>query len=200
MSKVSVYCPFCHKHTSLEPALTDAQDSFGRTVQLLAITEGPGYDERWWIGTCNFCQRPMLVLNSGDRVYPTPIPAPSSEHIPDEIRSDLDEAKQCCSISAWRACAVMARRAIQSAALAKGGTGRQLHEQIQDLATKNVITADLREWADVVRWVGNDGAHPGGDTVSRADAEDILNLCQEFLHTLFVTPAVAQARRKARGK
>jgi hypothetical protein len=52
----------------------------------------------------------------------------------------------------------------------------------------------------VVRWVGNDAAHPGGQEVLKDDAEDTLKLAEQFLHVLYVTPALAKARRVARGK
>jgi hypothetical protein len=141
-----------------------------------------------------------LVQGQGHTVYPTALPTPTDENIPEAIRSDLDEAKKCDSISAWRGCTVMARRAIQSAAVDKGAAGGKLVDQVADLAGKGVITHDLKEWADVVRWVGNDAAHPGGQAVTREDAEDILKLAEQFLHVIYVAPAIAKARRKERGK
>jgi hypothetical protein len=167
-------------------------------VTVPAIWKGP--QGPWWIGICNACHKPVLVLGDGFRIYPTPLPSPSDPYIPDPIRDDLDEAKTCHTVSAWRACAVLARRAIQAAALHKAATGAKLADQIADLAAKGVITSDLRECADVVRWVGNDAAHPDGDKVSQQDAEDVLHLAEQFLHVVYVTPAKARALRKARGK
>jgi hypothetical protein len=51
-----------------------------------------------------------------------------------------------------------------------------------------------------VRWVGNDAAHPNDQNVTKEDAEDSLKLAEQFLHILFVTPAIAKARRTERGK
>lgn len=155
---------------------------------------------KWWIGTCNNCDHPVLIRNHGDEIYPHPRPEPTDRNVPDGIREDLDEAKQCFSVSAWRAAAVMARRAMQAAAIERGAQGRQLVDQIADLAAKNKITADLKEWADVVRWVGNDAAHPGGDEVTKDDAEDVLKLAEQFLHVVYVAPALAGELRKKRGR
>jgi len=44
-----------------------------------------------------------------------------------------------------------------------------------------------KEWATVVRWVGNDAAHPNKDAVSKEDAEDCLRLAEQFLHVIFVS-------------
>ena len=96
--------------------------------------------------------------------------------------------------------AVMARRCIQNACLQKSAAARDLLGQIAELAQQGVITKDIAEWATVVRWIGNDAAHPGKDDVKIEDAEDCLRLAEQFLHVIFVTSAVAKARRAARGK
>ena len=96
--------------------------------------------------------------------------------------------------------AAMARRSIQSAALDKGATGDNLVSQINSLEKLGVITKDLKEWATVVRWVGNDAAHPNKDDVHEEDADDILKLAEQFPEVIYVTPAPAQERRKERGK
>jgi len=156
--------------------------------------------EIWWIGICNYCHKPVLVKNDGDIVFPTPLPLPSDKRIPEHIRQDLDEAKICFSVDAYRACAVMARRAIQSAAIDKGTTKGNLVEQINELESIGIITKDLKEWATVVRWVGNDAAHPNKDKVEKEDAEDILILAEQFLNVIYVAPALAKERRAKRGK
>lgn len=89
---------------------------------------------------------------------------------------------------------------MQSAALDKGAKKSRLVEQIAELQAKGAITLDLKEWADVVRWAGNDAAHPGGAPVTKDDAEAILELAEQFLNVLYVTPALAGALRKKLGK
>ncbi|HIP21918.1 MAG TPA: DUF4145 domain-containing protein [Candidatus Pacebacteria bacterium] len=194
---LSIYCPYCHRYTSVDPAPVKVDDYGERYVGAFWKKNS---QEIWWMGVCNYCNNPVLILGRGDRIYPTPLPSPTDKNIPEAIRNDLDEAKMCFSVSAWRGAAVMARRAIQSAAIEKGATKSRLVGQIEELKNKGLITVDLKEWADVVRWVGNDAAHPGNDNVTRDDAEDILKLAEQFLHVLYVTPALAKARKKKRGK
>jgi len=143
---------------------------------------------------------PSLVLNDGYTVYPTPLPTPTDENIPEDISNDLDEAKMCFSTGCNRACAAMARRCIQNACIKKGCKEKELVKQIKEMTQEGIITKDIEEWATVVRWVGNDAAHPGKDSVTKEDAEDVLKLAEQFLHVLFVTPALAKARRISRGK
>ncbi len=195
---VSIYCPHCHQRTSVEPALIPIMHKWDRWYQ--ACIWEKNEKEKWWLGVCNYCQLPVLVLNMGEKVLPNPSPKPTDKSIPTEIRSDLVEAKKCFSVSAWRGAAVLARRAMQSAAIDKGATKKNLAEQMAELQIKGTITVDLREWTDVVRWVGNDAAHPGSEDVTEDDAKDILSLAEQFLHVLYVTPAKAKALRQKKGR
>ena len=139
-------------------------------------------------------------MNDGEKIYPSPLPEPTDPNIPEDLARDLDEAKMCFTVNCYRACAVMARRCIQNACLQKGTVAKDLVNQIIELADKGIITKDIAEWATVVRWVGNDAAHPGKDEVKKEDAKDCLELAEQFLHVIFVTSAIAKARRTARGK
>jgi hypothetical protein len=152
------------------------------------------------MGVCNGCQGVVLVRGNGEVIAPDPLPSPTDANIPRAIRSDLIEAKKCFSARCYRAAATMARRAIQQTCIEKGASGGDLVQQINDLTTKGLITNDIAEWATVIRWVGNDGAHPKKAAVGEEDAKDSIDLAEQFLHVVYVTPAVAKARRTARGK
>jgi hypothetical protein len=199
-TRVSIFCPHCHQRTSIEPARIPVSRAGGLSGSVDAAWQ-KNRNSKWWIGACNYCTGVVLVLNSGEKVYPHPLPSPTDENVPEDIRGDLDEAKLCFSVSAWRGAAVMARRAMQSAAIEKGATKKkQLGDQIAELAAQSKITGDLEEWATAVRWVGNDAAHPGKDTVSQEDAEAVVKLAEQFLHSLYVAPAIARNLRAKKGK
>lgn len=195
---LSIYCPYCHRHTSLRPA--PVKHTIGRSEYEVQAFWEKNYSDTWWIGICNACEEPVLVLNRGDKVYPRPLPSPTEKDIPELIRLDLEEAKICLSSGAYRAAAVMARRAMQVAAIEKGASGDKLVSQIHALQQTGKITTDLKEWADAVRWVGNDAAHPNGVQVTKDDAEDVLQLAEQFLHVLYVAPALAAGIKKRLGK
>lgn len=196
---VSLFCPNCHKHTALSIAPVEYNDEFGELCRTEAIWEA-GSGRRWWIGICNGCHEPSLVLNKGEIVFPQPLPSPTDPRIPKEIALDLDEAKMCFSVKCYRACAVMARRSMESACVAKNATADRLVDKIAALAKDGVITKEIADWATVVRWVGNDAAHPELKEVTKQDAEACLQLTEQFLHVIFVTTAIANATREARGK
>jgi hypothetical protein len=199
MDVISIFCPYCHRYTSITGAEQRVSDGRGNAVIVTAKWQ---YDREkyWWIGITNCCHKAVLVHYDGDVIYPSPLPSPTDERIPEPIRQDLEEAKICFSGNAYRACAVMARRAMQSACIDKGTTKDKLSDQLQELSTNGVITKELKEWADVVRWVGNDSAHPSAEKVTKEDADDILKLAEQFLHILYVTPAIAKERRTIREK
>lgn len=192
---VSIYCPHCHRLTALRMARYRDRDGTNTSAITNEIE-----DNVWWIGICNGCNRPVLVHDEGDTIYPHPLPSPSDSNIPDDMRADLDEAKMCFAVNCFRACTVVARRCVQRACISKGARGDKLVDQIQDLTRSGQITKDLEEWVTVVRFIGNDGAHPNVENVTDEEAQDCLKLAEQFLHVLFVTPAIAQARREKKGK
>ena len=195
LPKLSLFCPHCHRHTALSAAPVE-QDR-GDSVD--AVWRRQPYDF-WWIGVCNFCNMPVLVHNDGVEAYPTPLPMPTDDRVPEAIRKDLDEAKACLQIKAHCAAAVMARRAIQQVAKDKGCERGDLVGQINELAARGVITSEVKDWATLVRWVGNDAAHPNGLSVEKDDAEDIIELAEQLLQVVYVAPAIAHHRRSVRGR
>lgn len=94
----------------------------------------------------------------------------------------------------------MARRALQNICLDKKTKEDSLQKQIDSLFKDGIITKDLKIWAHEVRYVGNDAAHPSSEKqpVSREDAEDILNLLEQFTDVLYIAPFIAEERRKIR--
>ena len=194
--QASIFCPYCHRYTLITPAPMKMEGYGVLGPAYWFSKEGP----KWWIGICNYCQKPVLSLEEGILVFPHPSPHPTDERIPEDIKNDLDEAKICFSVKAYRASAVISRRAMQSAWIDKGATKEKLVEQLHELAANRVITNDLKEWADVVRWVENDAAHPDKQPVTEKDAEDMLKLSEQFLHVIYVAPAIAKEQRTKRGK
>lgn len=191
-------CPYCHIKTSITARGIPGADESGRFIPA-RCEDNHGYF--WSLGECNSCTGIVMFCETKGWVFPTPFPTPTASEIPKDIRRDLDEAKQCMSVDSLRATVVMCRRALQMACIDKGANaGDNLVAQINQLKANSVITADLHEWATVVRWVGNDGAHPGGAEVDKEDAENMLDLTEQFLHVLYVAPAKAAAHRAKLGK
>jgi len=198
---VSIFCPYCKRYTALTPAHIEVgfKGFYNSHTKTVPAAWKRSHDDVWWIGICNNCKNPVLVHNLGDIVYPTSLPSPTDQRIPEHIKRDIDEAKLCFSVNAYRACAVMARRAIQNACIDKGANrSKKLYEQIEELKNEGIITNHIKEWADLVRWVGNDAAHPDSQEVTKEDAEDVLKLAEQFMNVIYVTPAIARERKNQR--
>lgn len=219
---ISAYCPHCHQHTAISPAPLSYRGR-GKQSQLenaSSIAKMAGLDDvpcyqtgsfLWWMGRCNACNDPLLVLNSGQLVLPAPRPAPVSDEIPEPMQGDLREAKQCLAVSACNAAVVMARRALQCAAIEQGAPKeKKLWEQIKWLDENRKITAQQRQWADAARWVGNQGAHdtepnvPAGQPVitevTLEDASDTIDLVEHLFETLYIANQRAREQLAKRGK
>ena len=82
----------------------------------------------------------------------------------------------------------------------KGASGDKLVKMIKSLKEKELITKDIADWATVIRWLGNDAVHANIESVEKDESEDCLELTEQFLHVLFVAPAIAEQRAKLRSK
>lgn len=117
------------------------------------------------------------------------------DDVPEHIAEDLKEALRCRHAQAPNATAEMCRRVLEAACILKGAPKVKLYKQIEWLHEQGEISKQLRQTADKIRLIGNNGAHPPelNDeayvpvTLQHADA--VLAFTREFLNHLFVIPA-----------
>ena len=129
--------------------------------------------------------------------FPIPgsIPNPA---IPEPVMAAAIEAEKCLSVGAYNACGTMTRRAIHSLCADKRAEGRDLFAQIKDLKARQLITPDLHEWADSLRVLGRDGAHPEFPEVTAEDAEDGVKLLREIIKYVYILPHERAEKRTKR--
>lgn len=191
--KASVFCPYCHRFTYLSIVVSI------HGAHYTCVYKSEKDSKHWWMGMCNNCKELCLVVENGERIFPYPLPTPTDERIPESLKDDLNEAKLCFSVGAYRGCAVLARRVIQSCCIDKGAEkDKKLYQQINQLHENRVITEDIKNWATSIRWIGNDAAHPNEIPINKDDAEDSLKLAEQFLHIVYVAPAIARERLERR--
>src|SRR3989344_9315722 len=193
LNHISAICPFCKVYVTF--SWTEADDHGG------GLKEYPHVYFRnqkgiWVVGECPFCKNCVLLFGQGSnysfvlkKMFPFPLPSPVDKRIPEKIKKDLEEAKSCFSVGAINASTGMCRKALQRACKEKGAIKKELYDQIDEIATRGIISNDLKELAHSVRLVGNDGVHPNEDEVTKEDAEEILNLAEQLLDIIFVAPA-----------
>ena len=167
----------------------------------------------WAMAECPSCGNLVLIKMKGDpsiynmnildfvEIIPALLPNPTDDRIKREIKIDIDEAKICFSVKAYRACAIMCRRALQTICIDNGANpNKNLDYQIEELFENGTITKKIADWATSVRWVGNDAAHPKNEEVTTDDADRILKLTEQIADNLYVTDALSKEVDKTHKK
>lgn len=214
-------CPRCNKQSSFEIVGSIPLTYDGGYRTLPGPVNEPTYNERATVLLCRHCEQGISVLEelwigaqkSNEQPRPSgnlawrgfhwwPL-AGSSTHqaVPPEIASALNEAVVSLSANCPRAAAVMARRTLEAIAADKGGGKSKdpLAKQLANMAANGLLQPALAEWAKEVRAVGNSGAHFDPiDTVSNADAAQLIEFLQALIDYLYVLPYDLNQRRAAK--
>jgi hypothetical protein len=121
--------------------------------------------------------------------YPDDTVAPE---VPSDVAVGFKEALRCRWIKATGATVLMCRRSLQVSCDRENAAGKDLFSQIDDLASKQRITATLKIMAHRIRLLGKKGAH--GDysdidaTITDKDADDALTFMRHYLDHVYVLP------------
>lgn len=159
--------------------------------------EDDGHEEppgRWHFAKCPKCKLPLLAvqLDSGSgfeddspvRVYP-PLERQLGFAVPEAIRSAFGEAGNCYRVKAFTASALMCRKALEGLCRAHGMDEGNLSKNIKKLRDSGVIDSKLFEWAEALRTLGNEAAHGVGLTVSKREANDVLDFTEALCEYVF---------------
>jgi len=209
-------CPRCNKQSSFEitgfmPVTFDGGVLHGSDGR-----KSPTYSERVSVLVCRHCKQGVVVIeeeyvgdlpskqqSSGGSIshrgfhwWPLPNIDLSSD-IPKEIAGAFSEAATALLADCPRASAVMARRTIEAIAVDKGQNTGSLAQRLSKLGSEGILHPTLIEWTKEVRLIGNQGAHFDLiDTVSKEDAQQLLDFIRELLKFLYELPAELNRRRK----
>jgi hypothetical protein len=112
------------------------------------------------------------------------------KHWPPDVGNYWMEARRSIEGKNWTAAGLMARSAIQLVARAHGATGKNLKEEIDDLATKGKLLPIMQEWAHEVRVLANEGTHPkpGTTGTDEKDAKDVVEYLGFFMQVMYNLP------------
>lgn len=118
-----------------------------------------------------------------------PSPRRLSNAVPRALRTEYAEARKCFDAKAYSATLAMVRRTLEGTCAYQGSTKRTLADSLKELRAQGKIDGVLAEWADLLRVVGNEGAHFTGNKVPAQDAEDALDFAEALLDHLYVLRA-----------
>jgi hypothetical protein len=115
-----------------------------------------------------------------------------SAGVPKTICEVYDEAARIRE-TAPNAFAVQIRRALEALCEDRAAKGRSLAEKLKDLSAKAEIPPVLAEMTDVLRLIGNVGAHGIGESVHPLQASAIDEFFKAVIEYVYVAPAKLRA-------
>ncbi|MBI4964881.1 MAG: DUF4145 domain-containing protein [Desulfomonile tiedjei] len=186
----NITCPFCMERgnfTQVFHAEKKKPNSYKRlNFDTIECGNCKGYVMVLWSAT----QHSLDHAYHEYRVLPWPLKLERyPEHWPEQIGRYWLQAKRNVRDENWDAASVMARSALQLALRDCKAQGKNLKQEIDDLAAKGILPPIMKDWSDHVRDLGNDAAHPG-PSQGPADPEDVrdivkfLDFLLEYLYSL----------------
>ena len=112
--------------------------------------------------------------------------------IPPLVRHSLEDARKCFEAQVYTACVVMCGRALEAICNEKTGESN-LARGLQTLKSTNQIDDRLFNWGEALRKERNIGAHASEETISRPDAQDILDFANAIVEYIYVLTAKFEA-------
>lgn len=177
-----------------------------KRIEAPADSDNSPYED--FFGTCIKCDSPAIlrrgILPSGayehfaTQVFPPETLVDRIDFVvPEDVKESYLEAQKCLAAQAWNATAVMVRRSLEAIAKDIDPKTKSLHAGLQKLNEKGIISAELKEWGDLLKFIGNTGAHSSLHRITRQDAEDALEFAGAIIETIYhLRPKFQKALRR----
>lgn len=150
-------------------------------------TRGPGR-----IYVCSYCDQPTYV-DLYDRQWPGIAFGSRVDHVPEDVGALYDEARRCCSVSAYTSVTLACRKLLMSIAASQGADeGKTFAHYVDWLETSGYIPPNGKAWVDRIRKLGNEATHELA-TKTQQDAETAVAFTEMLLKSVFEFPAQAAA-------
>lgn len=142
---------------------------------------------------CTHCLEPLVEwredygggFDEDAPVFKYPAKRRLTLDVPQALREEFAEARQVFDAKAYRATLVMVRPVLEGTCRDQGASKRTLAASLKELESQGKIDGMLGEWADLLRVVGNEGAHFGSSS-TREDAADAIDFAEALLDHLYV--------------
>ena len=132
--------------------------------------------------------------------YPEAIQNDIPDHLPDDIRTDFDEALDIIERSPQGAVGLF-RKIVERTcnSLDSDNKGDRLSDRIRKLREDGKLTQEMAEWADTVRLDGNDAIHKE-EPITKGQADQTRHFTYCVLLYLYTLPGNMANYRKAKQK
>ena len=150
-----------------------------------------------FVAVCETCGQVLLYYNPGDQFeekefhygsleFPKSGHLPSS--VPEVISKAYEEAYRIRAI-APNAFAVQIRRALEAVCVDRGETKGNLATKLKNLSNKGEIPPVLSEASDILRLLGNIGAHGLSESVHPLQAYALDDFFRVIIEYLYIAPS-----------
>lgn len=187
------FCPHCGNRAPQR--LVHRQD-FLTSGYYLDGRRAEEWQAAYFIAVCETCHEILVYLAEGDippdsrfsvtdLMWPDPGHLPPS--VPEAIRSCYEEAARIKNL-APNAFAVQVRRALEALCEDRGHTAGPVHQRLQRLAATGEIPPVLAEMTDVLRLLGNLGAHASTQPVRPGHVRAIDEFFRAVVEYVYIAP------------
>ncbi|MBO2926007.1 DUF4145 domain-containing protein [Metapseudomonas otitidis] len=129
------------------------------------------------------------------KTYPSPLQQNAPEHTPEKIAKPFIEAKDNFARGRYETSELLCRKALDIATKTLlPNTNDSLNARINKLKSDQVITADMADWAHIIRVEGNESAH-SDDESTKEEAQALIDFTETFLLYAFTLPAMVRIKR-----
>jgi HEPN domain-containing protein len=204
MGKLKRECPHCHSKYSSFQSYGEIKKTNTKNHTTAFFCEGcfGGYIaviENNISPTAHGHQGDIEDSNGYYRIimeYPQPEGTEAPLHIPDNIKNFYLQAANSLKSGSLDAASIMARKVLEvSVKTLAPETSGSLYKRIEKLYESGGITADLKDWAHIIREDGNEAAHEEVP-VTEQYAEELLAFAEMFLMYTFTMPGMVTAKRQ----
>jgi hypothetical protein len=198
---IYLLCPYCRTRTKFNPihlAVVRKDDDFGLMER-----------DFHYLCQCEYCQEVIYAKFwevdfdpdwkfQYELHHPVSLFSYPEYGLPDIVWISFSEANKCLNAGAYLAVVVMCRRTIEGILKDKGAPKNlNLAKAIEKLADESKIHDSMKHLADLVRVVGNIGAHASDQKVDEERAKEMYELTQKLIDMLYILPEhAARARSK----
>ena len=191
------YCPHCGNKAPQR--LIHSQHTCGVGYDI----NGPSFDEQtdvlvsYFVASCETCNSVLLyqsvgsMLEDGEFTHAElvwPHPGRLSSSVPLSVTAIYDEAARIKNL-APNAFAVQIRRALEALCADRGAKRAVLQKMLKELADRREIPATLAEFTDVLRLLGNVGAHAASESVKPWQVYALDEFFRAVVEYVYVAPS-----------
>jgi hypothetical protein len=187
------YCPHCGNRAPQEMIHTQ------RYLERTWGVDGKESEPSSWsmfVAVCHTCNQILLYENLGDQADPEdfsrcelvfPRPAYLDISVPREIAAIYEEAVRIKELTP-NAFAVQIRRALEALSVDKGIKKGSLQVQLNELSKNGDIPPNLAKASDLLRMLGNVGAHASEQSVHPLLANAMDEFFRAVIEYVYVAP------------